>query len=94
MKFTGILNETGPTLNENAFYSFVVAKQIFLWQLPQLHRCNWQLLVYQIRNGIIGEQQVSLKKFTTDCNERYRWGTISSGTTEQGYLVHNALLVS
>ena len=37
MKFTGILNETGPTLNENAFHSFVVAKQIFLWQLPQLH---------------------------------------------------------
>ena len=24
-----ILNETGPTLNENAFHSFVVAKQIF-----------------------------------------------------------------
>ena len=45
MKFAGILNETGPTLNENAFHSFVVAKQIFLWQLPQLHRCNWQLLV-------------------------------------------------
>ena len=45
MKFTGILNETGPTLNENAFHSFVVAKQIFLWQLPQLHRCNWQLPV-------------------------------------------------
>ena len=37
MKFAGILNETGPTLNENAFHSFVVAKQIFLWQLPQLH---------------------------------------------------------
>ena len=46
MKFAGILNETGPTLNENAFHSFVVAKQIFLWQLPQLHRCNWQLLVF------------------------------------------------
>ena len=45
MKFAGILNETGPTLNENAFHSFVVDKQIFLWQLPQLHRCNWQLLV-------------------------------------------------
>ena len=45
MKFAGILNETGPTLNENAFHSFVVAKQIFLWQLPQLHQCNWQLLV-------------------------------------------------
>ena len=40
-----IFDETGPTLNENAFHSFVVAKQIFLWQLPQLHRCNWQLLV-------------------------------------------------
>ena len=54
MKFAGILNETGPTLNENAFHSFVVAKQIFLWQLPQLHRCNWQLLVeleaYVVRN--------------------------------------------
>ena len=37
MKFTGILNETGPTLNENAFHSFVVANQIFFWQLPQLH---------------------------------------------------------
>ena len=37
MKFAGILNETGTTLNENAFHSFVVAKQIFLWQLPQLH---------------------------------------------------------
>ena len=37
MKFAGILNEIGPTLNENAFHSFVVAKQIFLWQLPQLH---------------------------------------------------------
>ena len=37
MKFAGILNETGPTLNENAFHSFMVAKQIFLWQLPQLH---------------------------------------------------------
>ena len=37
VKFTGILNETGPTLNENAFHSFMVAKQIFLWQLPQLH---------------------------------------------------------
>ena len=45
MKFTGILNETGPTLNENAFHSFMVAKQIFLLQLPQLHRCNWQLPV-------------------------------------------------
>ena len=45
MKFARILNETGLTLNENAFHSFVVAKQIFLWQLPQLHRCNWQLLV-------------------------------------------------
>ena len=45
MKFAGILNETGPTLNENAVHSFVVAKQISLWQLPQLHRCNWQLLV-------------------------------------------------
>ena len=45
MKFAGILNETGPTLNENAFHSFMVAKQIFLWQLPQLHRCNWQLPV-------------------------------------------------
>ena len=29
MKFAGILNETGPTLNENAFHSSVVAKQIF-----------------------------------------------------------------
>ena len=38
MKLAGILNETGPTLNENTFHSFVVAKQIFLWQLPQLHR--------------------------------------------------------
>ena len=37
MKLAGILNETGPTLNENAFHSFMVAKQIFLWQLPQLH---------------------------------------------------------
>ena len=45
MKFAGILNEIGPTLNENAFHSFVVAKQIFLWQLPQSHRCNCQLLV-------------------------------------------------
>ena len=37
MKLAGILNEIGPTLDENAFHSFVVAKQIFLWQLPQLH---------------------------------------------------------
>ena len=28
-EIAGILNETGPTLNENAFHSFVVAKQIF-----------------------------------------------------------------
>ena len=41
-------DETGPTLNENAFHSFMVAKQIFLWQLPQLHWCNWQLLVDEI----------------------------------------------
>ncbi|KAF8966227.1 hypothetical protein BDZ97DRAFT_1593469, partial [Flammula alnicola] len=47
-----------------------------------------------IRDGIIGEHQVSLKKFTADCNERYRRGTTSLSSTEQGYLVHNTLLVS
>ena len=29
-----ILNETGAALDENAFHSFTVAKEIFLWQLP------------------------------------------------------------
>ena len=35
------------------FHSFVVAKHIFLWKLPQLHRCNWQLLV--VEGEAVGE---------------------------------------
>ena len=41
-----------------------------------------------------GLQSLNIKITTSDCDEWYQWGTISSGTTEQGYLVHNALLVS
>ena len=31
---TGILNEIAAIMNENAFHSFTVAEQVFLWQLP------------------------------------------------------------
>ena len=38
-------NETDATLNENAFHSFTVAREIFLWQLPWNEWCRMHLLV-------------------------------------------------
>jgi len=32
-------------MNENSFHSFTEADQVFLWHLPVIHRCSWQLLV-------------------------------------------------
>ena len=56
------MNEIVAILNENAFHSFMVAKQIFLWQLPWLHQCNWQLLVHEphLDLQVIVEHELSL----------------------------------
>ena len=48
--------------------------------------------VAQIHDGIIGKKRCSVEQFTIDCCVRYRQG-IKSGQFEQGYLVHNVLLV-
>ena len=82
MKFAGLLNETGPTLNENAFHSFVVAKQIFLWQLPQLHRCNWQLLVHGLHQDEVLEcLTMEETRQVSPNNVEYQLTTTSTPTT-------------
>lgn len=51
------------------------------------------LLTQQIRNSVIGSNQVSLSKFTCDCAEKYRHGNRSMEALGEGYLARMAILV-